>query len=103
MPTDIYLWAIIHNSLYNIYDMLYRNLRRACCHFSKEKETPKPAAVPEEYLVFPTKRFIFPYYIYTTRINKHLYNYINRNNINYTVALAVQPGVARKELMPTSI
>ena len=84
--------------------MLLRNLRRAILQFSKEKETPKTAVAsnPEEYLVFPTKFPIFPYYVYMTKINRYLYSYINRNNIKYGVAFALQPGVAKKAFQPMS-
>ena len=57
---------------------------------------------PDEYLTFPTKFPIFPYYVYMTKINRYLYNYIARNNIKYVVAFALKPGVAKKQFRPMS-
>ena len=54
------------------------------------------AANPDEYLVFPTKFPIFPYYFYMTKINQYLYKHIQNNNIKYVVAFPLQPGVAKK-------
>lgn len=86
--------------------MFLRSLKRVFCQFSKEKEalkSPIVPASPDEYLVFPTKFPIFPYYVYMTKINRYLYNYIAKNNIKYVVAFALQPGVAKKSFTPMSV
>lgn len=83
--------------------MLVRHLRRAItAAFSKEKidqttlNQPPPAGPPQppadEYLVFPTKVPIFPYYFYITRINKRLFSYLQKNNVRYVAACVLKPG-----------
>ena len=54
-------------------------------------------------MVLPTKFPIFPYYVYTTRINKHMYEYITKNNIRYVSAFPLRPGVFKKKFVPTSL
>ena len=85
--------------------MLLRHLRRVAMRFSREKDEEKIATShtnAEEYLLFPTKFPIFPYYFYMTKINKYLYEYINHNRIKYVSAFPLRPGVAKKEFHPLS-
>lgn len=86
---------------------MIRILRRQLCRFAEVKDKEKdpieaPKEKKEQYLVIPTKIPIFPYYVYSAQLNKHLYEYITRNQIKYCAAFQIQPGVYKKSLKPFS-
>ena len=85
---------------------MLRILRKMAFRFGEasEKEGVEPVRKlkEEEYLVFPTKFPIFPYYVYTTKLNKHYYDYINKNKIKYCATFPIQPGVSKRTFLPYS-
>lgn len=56
-----------------------------------------------EYLLFPTPYPIPPYYFFSARINKHLYEFIQKNKIRYIAAIPIRPGVFRRNFFPHSL
>lgn len=69
---------------------------------SSSPGTPAPSKVAE-YLLFPTAFPVSPFYFYSTRINKHLYEFIQKNKIRYVAAFPIRPGVYRRNLYPLSV
>jgi hypothetical protein len=83
-------------------------LQRLPFRLFSSKDAADPAVPPPsqpkhiEYLLFPTAFPVSPYYFYSTRINKHLYEFIQKNNIRYVAALPIRPGVYRRDFFPHS-
>lgn len=46
-----------------------------------------------EYLLMPTNFPVAPYYFYSSRINRHLYDYLQKHKIRYVAAFPIRPGV----------
>ena len=54
------------------------------------------------YLLFPTSLPISPYYFYSTKINKQLYEYLQKHKIRYVAAFPVRPGVHPQSFWPST-
>lgn len=70
--------------------------------------SPPPSSAPAsskptEYLLFPTAYPVSPFYFYSTRINKHLYEFMLKHKIRYVAAFPIRPGVYRRSFYPMSI
>jgi len=56
----------------------------------------------DKYLVFPTAHPVVPYYFHSARINRHLYNYLQKHKIKHVAAFPVRPGVYPRPFYPLS-
>lgn len=56
-----------------------------------------------EYLLFPTSFPVAPYYLYSARINRHLYDYLQKHKIRYVAAFPIRPGVYPRQFHPLGL
>lgn len=56
-----------------------------------------------EYLLFPTSFPVAPYYFYSARINRHLYDYLQKHKIRYVAAFPIRPGVYPRQFHPLDL
>jgi hypothetical protein len=71
--------------------------------FSEGERVVGAPTARTEYLLLPTNFPVSPYYFYSTRINKHLYEFIQKHKIRYVAAFPVRPGVFRRPFYPHSL
>jgi hypothetical protein len=53
-----------------------------------------------EYLLIPTSFPVAPYYFYSARINRYLYDYLQKYKIRYVAAFPLRPGVYPRNFYP---
>ena len=54
----------------------------------------------DKYIVIPTTFPVSPYYFYSTKINRFLYDYLQKHKIKYVAAFPIRPGVYPRPFKP---
>ena len=74
------------------------SLSRFAISFSGDQPSQHPNS--DKYLLIPTTFPVAPYYFYSTRINKCLYDYLQKHKIRYVAAFPIRPGVHPQQFKP---